>query len=140
MVVINPKNVPGVIVPPPFSRELKVVLDPEVGNYNKATILLSYIEPKSSTGLHEHSSDEIMYIAKGEGEAVEIKDEVQKIERVSEGYVVYAPSNVKHEMRNLSDDKMVLFCVYIPGLKASGYLGMAVEMAKKYFKEREKTS
>lgn len=135
MVVINPKNIPGVLVPPPFSRELKVVLDPEVGNYDKATILLSYIEPKSSTGLHEHSSDEIMYIIRGEGEVIEIRDGAQRIERVSEGYIVYAPLNIKHEIRNLSDeDKMVLFCVYIPGLKASGYLGMAIEMAKKYFR------
>lgn len=133
MVVINPKNIPGVIVPPPFSRELKVVLDPQVGNYDKATILLSYIEPKNSTGLHKHGSDEIMYVVKGEGEAVEVKDGVQNVEPVSEACIIYAPLNIEHEIKNLGEEKLVLFCVYIPGLKASGYLEMAIGAAKKYF-------
>lgn len=139
MVVINSKNVPGVKVPAPFSRELKVVLDPQVGNYDKATILLSYIEPKSSTGLHKHSSDEIMYVVEGKGEAVEVKDGIGKVELVTEGCVIYAPSNIEHEIKNSGDGKLVLFCVYIPGLKASGYLEMAIEAAKKYFRGKTDT-
>ena len=133
MVVISSLNIPGVKVPPPFSRELKVVLDPNVGNYDKATILLSYIEPKNSTGLHIHNSDEIMYVVKGEGEAVEIKEGVKRVEKVSEGFIIYASQNVEHEIKNLGDEKLVLFCVYIPGLKASGYLGEAIKVAKEYF-------
>ncbi|MEM3871522.1 MAG: cupin domain-containing protein, partial [Nitrososphaeria archaeon] len=133
MVVISSFNIPGVKVPPPFSRELKVVLDPQIGNYDKATILLSYIEPNNSTGLHVHSSDEIMYVVNGEGEAVEVKEGVKKVEKVSDGFIIYAPKNVEHEIKNLGGEKLVLFCVYIPGLKATGYLGEAIKAAKEYF-------
>ncbi|MEM4141206.1 MAG: cupin domain-containing protein [Nitrososphaeria archaeon] len=136
MPVINVSAIPGLKVPPPFARELKVILDPTVGNYDKATILLSYIQPKSSTGLHKHSSDEIMYVIKGVGEAVEVKDDVQKIERISEGTAIYAPSDSEHEIRNLGDEKLILFCVYIPGLKTSGYLEEAIKLAKNYFNRR----
>ncbi|MBC7092163.1 MAG: cupin domain-containing protein [Nitrososphaeria archaeon] len=133
MVVIDVLKIPGVKVPPPFARELKVVLDPKVGNYDKATILLSYIEPKSSTGLHKHGSDEIMYVVKGKGEAIEVREDVRKVEGVYEGCVIYASSGVEHEIKNLGDDKLILFCVYVPGLKASGYLEEAIRIAKKYF-------
>jgi len=74
MPIINAREVTGYLVPKPAERELKVkvVLTPQLGNYDKATILLSFIPPGSSTGLHQHDSDEIIYVVSGEGEVVEI--------------------------------------------------------------------
>ena len=133
MVVIDIKELPGVKVPPPNARELKVALDPTIGNYDKATMLVSTIEPESSTGLHTHTSDEIMYVAKGEGESIEVRNGVQKAVSISEGCIIYAPRGIEHQIRNLGNSKLILFCVYIPGLKASGYVEEAIEKSKNFF-------
>lgn len=133
MVVINTKELPGVKVPPPNARELKVALDPTVGNYDKATILVSTIEPESSTGLHTHISDEIMYMVKGEGEAIEVRNRVQMVVPISEGCIIYAPGGIEHQIKNLGNSKLILFCVYIPGLKATGYVEEAIKKSKSFF-------
>ncbi|MGQ9631850.1 MAG: hypothetical protein ACUVXI_16300 [bacterium] len=50
--VINIPEVPGAKVPKPNERALKVLMSPEIGNSEDATILVSIISPGSTTGSH----------------------------------------------------------------------------------------
>ena len=137
MPVINAKEITGYLVPKPAERELKVVLAPQLENYDKATILLSLIKPGSSTGLHQHSSDEIMYVVSGEGEAVEIIDNKEIISKVKPGYVIKAVAGVQHEIRNTGSTTLELFCVYIPPLPMAGVVAEAINKAKEYYSTKK---
>jgi len=121
---------PSVMAEPPNARFLKIIMSPEVNNYEEATILFSHIPPGSSTGMHTHTSDEIMYVI-GRGES-QVGDEVIKLETDS---VIYAPKGVQHECRNTSEtETLKLFCVYIPPLKPSPLLERLIEKTKEYLK------
>lgn len=123
---------PSVKADPPYTRCLKIIMSPEVSGYKEATILFSHIPPGSSTGVHTHGSDEIMYvIGRGEGQ---VADEVTKLETDS---VIFAPKGVPHECRNTSEtETLKIFCVYIPPLKPSPLLETLINKTKEYLKSK----
>ncbi len=133
MPVINAKEITGYLVPKPAERELKVVLAPQLGNYDKATILLSLIPPGSSTGLHQHGSDEIMYVVSGEGEAIEIVEGKQTVTKIKPGYVIRTTPGIQHEIKNTGSTTLELFCVFIPPLPTAGAVAEAINKAKEYY-------
>jgi len=121
---------PSAKADPPNTRFLKIIMSPEVSGYNEATILFSHIPPGSGTGVHTHTSDEIMYVI-GRGES-RVGDEVTKLETDS---VIFAPKGVAHECRNTSEtETLKLFCVYIPPLKPSPLLEKLIDETKGYLK------
>ncbi|MEM0065625.1 MAG: cupin domain-containing protein [Sulfolobales archaeon] len=129
--IVNTRNLPEYKVPKPYERSLKVVLDPRLGNYDKATVLSVTIEPGSTTGLHQHVSDEIIYVISGKGTSVLVDgDNVVELE-VGEGYLVLARAGVKHEMRNTGSEPLKLYCVFIPPLPVEGYFAEALRVATK---------
>jgi len=125
--VVDSMSIPGVKVPVPNERVLKIVMSPELGNHKEITLLLSVISPHSKTGLHTHDSDEIMYVATGEGEST-IDG---KTEKIRPNTVIFAPKSVQHEIRSTSDESLKLVCLYIPPLKPAGYFLEAISAAKK---------
>lgn len=128
--VLDGMNVPGVKVPTPNERILKVLLSPELGNTDKLTLLFSIISPGNTTGLHTHEVDEIMYVAVGRGECI-VGEEKSEIK---EDIVLYAPRLVKHEVKNTGDETLKLVCFYAPPMKPAGYFAEAINKAKEYFK------
>ena len=132
--VIKVSKVPGVKVPSPNERVLKVLMSPELGNTKDVTVLISIISPGSTTGLHTHDVDEYMYVVTGKGESVE-QGEVSKVEPDT---VIFARKGVEHEVRSISEETLKLFCVYVPALKPSGYFEKAIAMAKEKLKETSK--
>jgi len=136
MPVINAKEISGYLVPKPAERELKVVLAPQLGNYDKATVLLSLIPPGSGTGLHQHGTDEIMYVVRGEGEAVEIVEGKRVVTKVKPGYVIQTAPGVQHEIRNTGSTTLELFCVFIPPLPMAGAVAEAINKAKEYYSKK----
>ena len=117
---------PSVKAEPPSERFLKIIMSPEVSGYNEATVLFSHIPPSSSTGMHTHTSDEIMYVV-GRGES-QVGGEVRKLETDS---VIFAPKGVEHECRNTSEtETLKLFCIYIPPLKPSPLLEKLIDKTK----------
>ncbi len=121
---------PSVKAEPPSTRYLKVIMSPEVTGYEKATILFSHIPPGSTSGMHTHPVDEIMY-ASGRGEA-QVGEDVTKLETDS---VIFAPAGVPHECRNTrGTETLKLFCVFIPSLKPSPMLEKLIDKTKEYLK------
>lgn len=119
--------VPGVKVPEPNERVLKILLSPELENTGDFTLLYSIISPKNSTGIHIHESDEIMCVITGRGTGI-VQGEESKLR---EGMIVFAPKGIKHGITNTGDETLKLVCFYLPSLKPSGYFAEAVEAAKK---------
>lgn len=129
--VIDDDEVEGAEVPGDHNRILKVLMSPEVGNYDEGTILLSDIQPGKSTGMHTHDADEIMYVASGYGynECGGKKNEIE------EGSTIFAPADVEHDIVNESDEVLRLFCVYIPSIEPAGKFLEATENMKGKFEE-----
>ncbi len=126
MSVVKAWKVPGVKVPPPCERVLKVVVSPEVTGAKDVTILFSIISPGSTTGLHRHDgSEEYMYIVTGRG-TFTVGGETTPIEP---DVIIIAEAGKDHEIRNLSDETMKLLAIYAPPIKPTGYFEKAVQMA-----------
>lgn len=129
--IINTNEIPEYRVPKPYERSLRIVLDPRLGNYDKATVLSVTIEPGSTTGLHQHVSDELIYVISGRGTSVLVDGDRTVEAEVREGYLVVAKAGVKHEMRNTGGEPLRLYCVFIPPLPAEGYFGEALKAVTK---------
>lgn len=127
--VVDDDEIEGAEVAGDHNRILKVLLSPEVGNYEKATILISDIQPGKSTGMHTHEGDEIMYVASGHGynECGGVKNDIKK------GSTIFAPAKVEHDIVNESDEVLRLFCIYIPPIEPTGKFLEATENMKEKF-------
>lgn len=107
-------EIPSFKVDPPNERALQIIFSPQVNKGIKdTTVLMSTIFPHTGrTGLHTHPVDEIMYVITGRGKG----EEAGKTFKIEPGTIIYAPAGVEHECRNLGDETMQIFCVYIPSL------------------------
>lgn len=123
---------PAVKAAPPNERYLKMIASPQVTGYDKATVVFSHIPPGSTTGLHSHPSDEIMYFM-GRGE-VTVAGETSKIETDS---VAVVPKGMEHECRNTSaTETLKLFCVFIPPLPGTGLMGELARTTQEYVQKQ----
>lgn len=118
--------VPGIKVPPPNERTLKILMSPELGNTDKLTVLASIIPAGGTTGLHTHDVDEFMYVVSGRGVHVYESKEFP----VEVDMLIHAPAGIRHEVKNTGDETIKLVCFFVPPLKPTGYLEKAVEAAK----------
>lgn len=84
--------------------------DPE----NGYTFLVAYIAPFGSNNRHEHTVDEVMYVASGHGRAVKDEEEGE----VASGSLIHAPTGVLHQIFNDSPETMKLVCLFNPALPA----------------------
>ena len=125
--VYNGWEYPAAKADPPNARFLKIIMSPELNDYQNATILFSHIPPGSTTGVHTHPVDEIMYVVgRGEGQ---VGDEVTELQTDS---VIFATKGIEHECRNTSESETLkLFCVYVPPLEPSPMLTELIEKTKK---------
>jgi mannose-6-phosphate isomerase-like protein (cupin superfamily) len=127
-VIVDSRTVPEFRIP--GSRSIRVVLDPRLGSYDRATVTVVTIEPGGTTGLHQHTSDEVIYVVSGRGRVTLVDGDV-KVERdVEEGFVVVARAGVRHETRNTGGEPLRLYCVFIPPLPVEGYFAEALKLAR----------
>ena len=130
--IVKAENVPPASTDPPNPRHLKMLFCPELENYDKATILFSYVPPNTDSGLHSHPDcDEIMYFM-GKG-VFFLGDEEVKIE---DDTVIIAPKGVPHGGKNTSTtESMKIFCVYIPPMKPVSIYQKAIDVSREKLKE-----
>ncbi|MEM2024760.1 MAG: cupin domain-containing protein [Desulfurococcaceae archaeon] len=135
MPVINPRKIPRYKAPRPSEREIGVVLAPEIGNYDKATVAVVQLPPEGNTGLHKHEgSDEIIYVSSGEGEFIEVINEKELVSEIRPGYLMVAKSGTIHMVKNTGSTHLELFCVFIPPIaQPTPALAEAINRAREYF-------
>ena len=101
-------------VGPPNERSLKLLLTPQKDlPCPNATFLMSSLVPRTGqTGRHVHPVDEVIYVSTGYGEG----EEAGVTFTIEPGTLIYAQAGVEHDCRNLSDETMEMYCVYVPAL------------------------
>jgi mannose-6-phosphate isomerase-like protein (cupin superfamily) len=104
----------GFVTPPPFVREVRVLLSPLIQPELAATgAVAGYTEvaigQSGSKHAHPDAAEVWMFFA-GKGIAI-VGDEQME---VGPGYVVYTPPGVQHQFINTGDEPVKLFWTFAP--------------------------
>jgi len=117
--VVEGWKIPGVKVPRPNERVLKVLVSPETGGSEHMSVLFSIISPSSTTGAHQHQgSEECMYVVTGRGTYICGTERTS----IAPDVLLIAKAGEEHEIRNESEETMKLVAVFSPPLKPTGYI------------------
>jgi len=123
------KDIEGGMVPPPFERELKIVMSPDMHpSIGGCTFILSTLAPRGGcTDYHAHeSSGELMIFLSGTGRARLGDDERE----IGPGTAMYAPPGVRHKTENTGDEPLQIACVFVPAI-STAYIRENIEAARK---------
>ncbi len=127
MPVIDCARIDGVVIPKPYERLVKVIVDCDTDPVVKdISITMGILAPKSRNDLHKHEGTELLYITTGRGKAV-IGDEIFEIK---ENHLIIAPPGVMHQQINESDETMRMFAIWTPAVSGKDVLERAIEAAK----------
>lgn len=85
----------------------------------QSQLVLMSLLPHEEIGMETHpSSDQILFIVAGEGEAI-VSGEKTNIAKHS---VIFVPANTAHNIVNTGDENMKLYTVYAPATHADGLI------------------
>jgi mannose-6-phosphate isomerase-like protein (cupin superfamily) len=79
-------------------------------------LVIMSLHPGEEIGEEVHRVDQILYMVKGEGEAV-IEGKTNEFEK---GAAIVVPSGLRHNIRNTGDEPLKLFTIYSPPQHAPG--------------------
>lgn len=93
-------------------------------------LVLMSIEAGDDIGEETHeTSDQIIFIVQGDGEAVLSDQHTQ----ISKHAVVFVPAGTKHNIRNTGENAMKIYTVYAPSVHADGIIHQTkADAAKEY--------
>lgn len=106
---------PGVTIPAPYQRNIKVLFAPDKQNVPEITFSHAIIYPNQQTDYHKHDRPELIYIVSGRG--VSICDGVEI--PVEADVALWIDANEMHQMINKGDETMKLATVFVPGYTAA---------------------
>jgi quercetin dioxygenase-like cupin family protein len=105
----------GISVPPPYRRNIRVLLAPDRQSVSELTFTLVEIPAGSGTDEHTHDRLELIYIV--EGRAI-ISCNGQP-SSVSQDDVILVRSGELHRVANGGDDTLRMATVFVPGYPAA---------------------
>jgi mannose-6-phosphate isomerase-like protein (cupin superfamily) len=105
---------PGIQVPAPFSRSIKVLLAPDRLGVDELTLSVVLIDPASGTDYHVHDRPELIVIVDGVGEAM-VEGRTHRFETDT---ALYIRTGEWHEIRNTGPTVLKMVTVFVPGVRA----------------------
>lgn len=127
MPVIDCAKIEGTLIPQPYERLVKMIVDCETDQIVKdISISMGILAPHSRNDLHCHEGTELLYIVTGRGKAV-IGEEINEIK---DNHLIIAPPGVMHQQINESSETMRMFAIWTPAVPGRDILHRAVETAK----------
>ena len=117
MPFISFNAIQGEFIPPPFERELKILMSPDIHNDVKDfTLLLSVLAPNGGcTDWHSHGREgELMIFMSGLGRAWLGDDEYA----ITPGSAMYAAPGVRHRTLNTGSEPLQIACVFVPAVSS----------------------
>lgn len=116
---------PGVTVPEPYKRHIKVMLAPD--RRSTAEIIFSQvlIYPESETDYHAHDRPELILIVSGRGKSVCDGKDI----RVQPDMALWIKPGEKHQLINDGDEMLKLYTFFTPAYSARELLSGIMEAA-----------
>lgn len=127
MPVIDCFNVEGTMIPKPFERLVKVIVDCDTDPVVKEiSVTMGILAPHSQNDLHCHEGTELLYIATGRGNAVIGEEKIP----IRENCLIIAPPGILHQQINESDETMRMLAVWTPAVSGREVLERAAAAAR----------
>ena len=111
MKIVQAWKEPGVQIPEPFKREIKLLLGPDKGNVDVARINLVIIPPGGRTNSHEHDRPEMIFVIEGEG----LCRYENGSETIIKDTLIWVEKGDSHQILNESTFPLKLLTLFIPG-------------------------
>lgn len=115
MKVVRAWEEPGVTIPQPYQRNIKVLFAPDQHGVPEITFSHALIYPRQQTDYHKHDRPELIYVVSGRGISICEGEEVP----VEPDVVLWVEAGEMHQMINRSDETMKLATVFIPAYTAA---------------------
>jgi mannose-6-phosphate isomerase-like protein (cupin superfamily) len=105
---------PGIKVPTPFSRSIKVLFAPDRRGVDELTFSVVLIDPDNGTDNHVHDRPELIYIVSGRGVAVVDETTTQ----LATDTALFVRAGEWHQITNTGSGQLKLATVFVPGIRA----------------------
>jgi len=105
---------PGVEIPAPYSRRIKVLFAPDKEEVEELTLSHVILPPKGRTDYHAHDRPEMIYVAEGEGICVHEGEETRIVPDVA----MWVPAGEKHQLINTAASDLKIITVFVPAYHA----------------------
>lgn len=103
-------EIEGFEPPPPYNRNLKVVMAPETHGVKSFAIIMVTIPPGVQSDFHCHDGEEFWIVTEGRAEFL-IGNEKFMAEP---GMVIFSPPKIKHQITNTGKDTFIAYSVHCP--------------------------
>lgn len=111
MIIIQSDKESGVKVPPPFEREIKLLLGPDKGEVEEIRANLVILPKDGKTNYHMHDRPELIYVLDGLGICISEAGDIS----ISKNTLIWAKKNDMHQIKNSSNKELKLFTLFVPG-------------------------
>jgi len=105
---------PGVEIPAPFSRRIKVLFAPDKEGVEELTLSHVILPPDGRTDYHAHDRPEMIYVAEGEGVCVHEGQETRIVPDVA----MWVLAGEKHQLIDTSAGNLKIITVFVPAYHA----------------------
>jgi mannose-6-phosphate isomerase-like protein (cupin superfamily) len=106
---------PGVEIPAPFQRRIKVLLAPDKEGVKELTFSHAILPPGGRTDYHIHDRPELIYIVSGAGLCFHDGEETP----ISADMVMWVLAGEQHQMINTGYEPLKLATVFVPAYTAA---------------------
>ena len=111
MIIVDEKSAPGMDVPEPFKRKLKVLLSPALHEgLDSIAAGLTILPEGGRSDEHEHEEGEMFYVVLGTGR-IRVSDEE---ETLNEGTAVWVKPWTVHQLINTGQSTLKILWVLSP--------------------------
>jgi mannose-6-phosphate isomerase-like protein (cupin superfamily) len=114
MEIVKAWEEPGVKIPAPYARTIKVLFAPDVHHVPELTFSFALIDPGGKTDAHTHDRPELIFIVSGRGQAICDQEQVD----LQADMVLWCLAGERHQIINTGAETLKLATVFVPGYTA----------------------
>ena len=133
MEIVKAWDEPGVRIPAPYSRTIKVLFAPDKGGVDELTFSFALIDPGGQTDRHSHDRPELIYIVSGRGVAI---SEGRSYDLQGD-VVLWVRAKEEHQIKNTNAETLKLATVFVPAYTAKDNYKRCLDAAKALTKTSE---
>lgn len=134
MEIVKAWEEPGVKIPAPYSRTIKVLFAPDKGGINELTFSFAIIDPDGQTDRHSHDRPELIYVVSGRGIAI---SEGRSFDLQGD-IVLWVRAKEEHQIKNTGTETLKLATVFVPAYTAEANYKRCLEAARAMTQASEK--
>lgn len=117
---------PGVEIPAPYARRIKVLFAPDKGGVEEITFSHAILPPSGRTDCHTHDRPELIYVVSGEGICVNGGSGTP----IAADVVMWVPAGEAHQIINTGYQPLKLATVFVPAYTAEENYARCVKAAE----------